>query len=76
VRLRRGLTQSALAELAGVHRTEIGLLEKGRRNARLDTIVMLAAALGSDPAELVLGLIPSKTQPSGSQPCYQAADRR
>lgn len=57
-RRRLGLTQAALGDRAGMHRTEIYKLEHGERSPRLDTIVALADALGIDPAELVLGLRP------------------
>lgn len=45
IRQDRGLTQEALAELAGIHRTEASLLERGKREPRLGTLVKLAAAL-------------------------------
>jgi len=47
LRIRRdqGLTQEALADLAGIHRTEASLLERGKREPRLGTLVKLAAAL-------------------------------
>lgn len=39
-----GLSQEALAVFASVHRTEVGLLERGERCPRIDTAVKLAAA--------------------------------
>jgi XRE family transcriptional regulator, fatty acid utilization regulator len=44
-RRRAGLTQARLSYLTVVHRTEISLLERGRREPRLGTIVKLASAL-------------------------------
>ena len=44
-RKRAGMTQEGLAFDAGLHRTEIGLLETGARVPRIDTLVKLAAAL-------------------------------
>jgi transcriptional regulator with XRE-family HTH domain len=41
----KGLSQSDLALLSGLHRTEISLLERGGREPRLGTIVKLAGAL-------------------------------
>jgi transcriptional regulator with XRE-family HTH domain len=40
-----GLTQEALADLAGLHRTAVGLLERRKRSPRLETIVALTRAL-------------------------------
>jgi len=56
VRHERGLSQTQLAQRAGLHSSEIGRLEHGRRDPRLQTIVTLAAALGVPVARLVDGL--------------------
>ena len=53
-----GLSQEALADAAGLHRTYVGSVERGERNIALNNIVRLAAALQFDPAELVVGLKP------------------
>lgn len=50
------VSQEALAEKAGVHRTYVGHLELGKGSPTLDTIVRIARALGVDAAELVKGL--------------------
>ena len=55
-RERSGASQVRLAAAAGMHRTEISLLERGERDARLSTIVRLARALGIGPGELLAGL--------------------
>jgi transcriptional regulator with XRE-family HTH domain len=52
-----GLSQEALAEICGLHRTEISLLERRKRSPRLETIVILARGLElSSPGELLEGV--------------------
>jgi transcriptional regulator with XRE-family HTH domain len=53
LRIERDLTQELLAERAGMHRTTIGQLERGRRGISVATLGRLAAALDVTPAELV-----------------------
>jgi DNA-binding XRE family transcriptional regulator len=55
-RRRAGLSQEELGVRASLHRTEIGLLENGRRVARVDTLIQLAGAMSVDPAELLDGI--------------------
>jgi transcriptional regulator with XRE-family HTH domain len=55
-RKRSGLSQEALAVRASLHRTEIGLLERGERLPRIDTVVKLAGALSISPSELIVGI--------------------
>jgi len=50
------VTQEDLAFQAGLHRTEIGLLERGGRIPRIDTLVKLAGALEVTPGELLAGI--------------------
>lgn len=51
-----GLTQEGTAERAGLHRTEVALIEQGRRLPRLDTIVKLGGALEVEPCRLLAGM--------------------
>lgn len=56
VRRRReaaGVSQEALADRAGLHRTYISLLERGLRNPSLTVISKLAKALGTSMTALV-----------------------
>jgi len=51
------LSQEDVAYSASLHRTEIGLLERGQRRARIDTVVRLAAAVSVSPGELFEGIV-------------------
>jgi transcriptional regulator with XRE-family HTH domain len=51
-----GFSQEELAFRADVHRTEVSLIERGKRDPRLGTLVKLARALGVAPATLVTGV--------------------
>ena len=53
VRMERGLTQEELADAAGLHRTEISLLERNRRKPLLETVVAISRGLEMTPAELL-----------------------
>jgi transcriptional regulator with XRE-family HTH domain len=46
LRQAKGVSQEKLAELAGIHRTYIGDVERGTRNVALINMTKLAAALG------------------------------
>jgi transcriptional regulator with XRE-family HTH domain len=53
LRSERGLSQEALAEAAGVHRTYIGMLERGEKNVTIYNIERLARALDVSPSHLL-----------------------
>ena len=53
LRADRGLSQEALADLAELHRTYVGSIERRERNVSLDNVERLATALGVDVAELL-----------------------
>ncbi len=57
LRKQAGLSQEQLGARASLHRTEIGLLERGARVPRIDTIVKLAAALALPPNVLIAGIV-------------------
>lgn len=56
-RKQAGLSQEQLGEHANLHRTAIGLLERGARMPRIDTLIKLAAALEIPPSDLLNGMI-------------------
>ncbi len=51
-----GLSQEVVAFCAGVHRTQVSLLEGGERMPRVETLVKLAGALGITPNDLLDGI--------------------
>lgn len=53
LRAQRGLSQEKLADLAGIHRTYVGSVERAERNISIDNICRLAWALGVDVRELL-----------------------
>jgi transcriptional regulator with XRE-family HTH domain len=55
-RLKRGLSQEQLAEVADLHRTEISHIERSTRDIRLTTAVRVARALEIEPARLLHGI--------------------
>ncbi len=55
LRRARGISQERLAELAELHRTYVGGIERGERNVSLKNIWRLADALGTGPADLFGG---------------------
>ena len=53
IRLKKEISQEALAAEAGLHRTYVSSVERGERNITLITIYRLAAALSINPRELL-----------------------
>jgi transcriptional regulator with XRE-family HTH domain len=52
LREQKGLSQEALAAACNLHRTYIGLIERGERSLSIPTVEIIANALGVDPAQL------------------------
>ena len=55
-RLKRGLSQEELATRAGVHRTYIGMIERGEKNITLLNIKKVAKALDLSIDKLLTNL--------------------
>ncbi len=53
LRLAKGISQEKLAELAEIHRTYIGDVERGTRNIALVNMTRIAKALGVSLGRLV-----------------------
>jgi len=56
-RIRQGYSQEELAELADVHRTYIGMIERAEKNITLKNIEKIANALKIKPEELLRGKV-------------------
>ncbi len=52
-RLKNNLSQEAIADLAGLHRTYIGSVERGERNISIDNIEKLAKSLNCSVVDLL-----------------------
>jgi transcriptional regulator with XRE-family HTH domain len=55
-RKRAGMSQETVAVGAGLHRTEIGLLERGERVPKIDTLLKVAGAMSVPPHQLLQGI--------------------
>ena len=53
IREDRNLSQERLAELAGLHRTYVSSVERGRRNVSVENIHKIAKALGVSMTEVI-----------------------
>lgn len=65
LRTSKGMTQEELAEKTGLHRTYIGVVERGEKNITIINCMKIAHVLGSDLASILHDvetvLIPSST---------------
>jgi transcriptional regulator with XRE-family HTH domain len=56
LRMKRGLTQDEFADLAGLHRTQVGAFENGRMNITLASLHLVAQTLGVRIVDLFKGV--------------------
>lgn len=52
-RLKRRLTQEEFSGIAGVHRTYIGMVERGEINLTLINLLKISKALNKEPSRLL-----------------------
>ncbi len=56
LREQKGISQEGLAAICSLHRTYIGLIERGERNLSISTVEVIAQGLGVAPSELFAGI--------------------
>lgn len=52
-RKKLGISQEKFGELVGVHRTYVGMIERGEKNITLSNILKVSRALGMTASELL-----------------------
>ena len=52
-RLKAGLSQESLGEIAALHRTYVGSVERGERNITIASLEAISRGLGCRPSELL-----------------------
>ncbi|TDP99156.1 MULTISPECIES: helix-turn-helix domain-containing protein [unclassified Leifsonia] len=72
-RIALGMSQEDIANLADMHVTHYGRVERGEANSELHTIVRIATALDVDPGTLMAGLYGTEMLPDRSR-AYSVAD--
>lgn len=67
LRVKAGFSQEKLAEYANLHRTYIGMIERGEKNITLSNILKLGEALGVPASQFFLELENGESNPSWHQ---------
>lgn len=70
------ISQEELGIRASLHRTQIGVLERGGRLPRIDTLIKLAGALSISPCDLLEGIAwrPGSASVGGFEPIPDAEE--
>lgn len=63
LRRKHGISQQDLADLAQLHAANLGKLERGKGNPKLDTLARIATALNTTLSELVSEVTPEIVEP-------------
>lgn len=73
-----GISQEELGWLASLHRTQIGILERGASRPRIDTLAKLAGALDVPVERLMEGIVwrPGSTEVGGFQAIDNPSETR
>ena len=66
-RLKRGISQDTFADIVGVHRTYIGMIERAEKNLTLLNIQKIAKALNLSISELLKDLWKNHLTPTSPQ---------
>lgn len=56
LRLKKGWSQEAFADVCGIHRSHMGEIERGETNLTLSTLLVLSRHLGVPVASLFKGI--------------------
>jgi len=75
-RTRTGLSQEEVAEKAGVHPTYVGQLERGEKNATLESVEKVARALNLPFEVLFEAIIEGDADNAVARECYELITTR
>ena len=69
-RMKAGMSQETLAERAGLHSTYIGQLERGEKNATLESVEKIARALDVSFETLFSHIVSGDVESAAAEQCY------
>ncbi len=70
LRTERGMSQEVLSGLAGIARSHLAMIEGGRKNANVDTLWRIAAAMNMRLSKLFY-FVEEETEKQSKQPVQQ-----
>jgi transcriptional regulator with XRE-family HTH domain len=62
LRKQRGLQVQQLAQLTGLSRAHVGVIERGGNSPNLRTFIAISQALGADPMEILREILQTRAQ--------------